>query len=127
VQTDPQFGVDIGGVAPAFFAFDAQAEFDSWLTIGMTDSGGESSQSAISVSPGAGGADAVAAWSETQGIETANGAVFWMNPNDGPAGADPIVLAQITSAEGSGTASAMLQGQNTDGSTDWTQEISWAW
>ena len=49
-----------------------------------------------------------------------------MNPNDGPTGADPIVLAQITSAEG-GTASALLQGQNTDGSTDWTQEISWSW
>ena len=51
-----------------------------------------------------------------------------MNPNDGPTGADPIVLAQITSAEGSGTASAMLQGQNAAaGSEDWTQEISWAW
>ena len=124
MQTDPQFGVDIGGAAPAFFAFNAEAEFDSWLTIGITDG---SSPGAISVSPGADGADAVAAWSETQGIETANGAVFWMDPNASPGGADPIVLAQITSAEGSGTASAMLQGQNTDGSTDWTQEISWSW
>jgi hypothetical protein len=122
-QVAAPFGADTGGVSPAFFAFSAEAEFDSWLTIGITDG---SSPGAITVSPGADGADAVAAWSETQGIETANGAVFWMDPNASPGGADPIVLAQITSAEG-GTASALLQGQNTDGSTDWTQEISWSW
>ena len=120
MQTDPQFGVDIGGAAPAFFAFSAEVEFDSWLTIGPTDG---SAGDALAASPGLGLGD----WSPSAAFSTNNGAIFWMNPNDGPTGADPIVLAQITSAEGSGTASAMLQGQNTDGSTDWTQEISWAW
>ena len=122
MQTDPQFGADTGGVSPDFFPFSAEAEFDSWLTIGPTDG---SAGVALGASPGLGLGD----WSPSAAFSTNNGAIFWMNPNDGrpPTGADPIVLAQITSAEGSGTASAMLQGQNTDGSTDWTQEISWAW
>eukprot|EP01045_Picozoa_sp_COSAG04_P032568 COSAG04_NODE_6426_length_1328_cov_1.427990_3_plen_73_part_01 len=33
----PGFGADIGGVNPAFFAFNADAEYDSWLTVGPTD------------------------------------------------------------------------------------------
>ena len=43
---------------------------------------------------GADGADAVAAWSETQGIETANGAVFLMDPDSNDGGS--VVVAQLT-------------------------------
>ena len=118
MQTDPQFGADTGGVSPDFFPFSAEAEFDSWLTIGSTDG---SAGVALGASPGLGLGD----WSPSAAFSTNNGAIFWMDPTDGPSGADPIVLAQITSAEG-GTASAMLQGRNTDGSM-WAQDISWAW
>ena len=49
MQTDdPQFGADVGGVNPAFFAINAAAEFDSWLTIGMTDA---SAPGALATSP----------------------------------------------------------------------------
>ena len=120
VQTDPQFGADIGGVTPVFFPFDAEAEFDSWLTIGPTDG---SAGDALGASPGLGLGD----WSPSAAFSTNNGAVFWMDPTNGPSGGDPIVLAQITNVEGSGTASAMMQGRNADGSADWTQDVSWSW
>ena len=121
MQTDdPQFGADVGGVNPAFFAINAAAEFDSWLTIGMTDA---SAPGALATSPNLGLGD----WSPSAAFSTNNGAVFWMDPTNGPSGGDPIVLAQITNVEGSGTASAMMQGRNADGSADWTQDVSWSW
>ena len=36
-QVATPFGADIGGVARAFFALNADSEFDSWLTVGVTD------------------------------------------------------------------------------------------
>merc|ERR1719171_2957513 len=38
-QVPAPFGADIGGVNPAFFGLsaDADAEFDSWLTVGVDD------------------------------------------------------------------------------------------
>ena len=52
---------------------------------------------------------------------TANGAVFWMNPADGPSGT--VVLAQLTGA--SGTATAVLQGRSAAGA-DWQEDVSWS-
>ena len=117
-QVAAPFGTDIGGVSPAFFPVNADAEFDSWLTIGITDG---STPGAISASPGLG----LGAWSATAGISEDNGAVFYMSPDDGPGGAD-IVLAQITSATPSGTASAQLQGRSVAGA-DWTMVKEWTW
>merc|ERR1712023_152654 len=48
-QVAAPFGADIGGVPPAFFASVAEAEFDSWLTIGVTD-GSAGVSSAIAAS-----------------------------------------------------------------------------
>ena len=36
-QAAGAFGVDIGGVDPAYFSVSLEAELDSWLTIGATD------------------------------------------------------------------------------------------
>eukprot|EP01046_Picozoa_sp_COSAG06_P033626 COSAG06_NODE_3445_length_5332_cov_5.351424_3_plen_1421_part_00 len=52
-QVPAPFGADIGGVSPAFFAIANNAalgfaEFDSWLTVGMTDA---SNPGALSASP----------------------------------------------------------------------------
>jgi len=119
-QVAAPFGADIGGASPAFFAVNADVEFDSWLTIGTTDG---TNSGAIAASPGLG----LAAWSETAGISESNGAIFYMNPSDGPAG-DDIVLAQITSATPTGTASALLQGRSTDAAAeDWSAAKEWAW
>jgi hypothetical protein len=119
-QVAAPFGTDIGGASPAFFAISADAEFDSWLTIGIVDG---SNNGAIAASPGLG----LGSWSATTGISEANGAIFYMNPLDGPSGAD-IVLAQITSATPTGTASARLQGKSVNAADgDWSANKEWAW
>ena len=117
-QVGAPFGVDIGGVNPAFVAVVAEAEYDSWLTVGVIDG---SAGSAIAASPGLG----LDGWTEDAAFSTNNGAVFWMSPSDGPSGRG-IVMAQITSAAGRGRATADVQGKSSRGG-DWTAAVQWAW
>ena len=116
-QVAAPFGADIGGVNPAFFPVNAAAEFDSWVSVGPTDGSAGAAISAIGVD--------FAAWTASAGLTTDNGAIFWMNPADGPSSS--AVLAQITNDGGSGSASASLQGRSADGGDDWTESISWSW
>ena len=131
-QVNAPFGADIGGVSPAFFAIannDAlgYAEFDSWLTIGVTDG---SAVGAISASPGL---DIASLWTEATGITQDNAAIFYMDPATmgANAGTSPIVMAQMTvsadTVAAGGTASAQLQGRSTGGAEDWTYAATWAW
>ena len=73
------FGVNVGGVSPAFFGMDmpnaAESEYDSWLTVGLT-SGAGSELSSIGMS--------WPSWTDTTGLEVDDGSVFWMNPDDAP-------------------------------------------
>merc|ERR1712159_321862 len=114
-QVAAPFGTDIGGVSPAFFAVNADAQYDSWLTVGPVDG---SSGAAISASPGLG----LDLWTADTPFTSSNGAVFWMSPDDGPSGV--VVLAQVT-GEG-GSASAQLQGRSASGD-DWTEAVQWSW
>jgi hypothetical protein len=97
----------IGGVNPQFFNLKGAAQYaqyDSWLTVGMTN--GEST-TAISVV-----GDDVTSWSEAKALSTEDGAIFWMNPSDGPSVTDAngkvgtgtptgnIVVAQLTVKSG---------------------------
>jgi hypothetical protein len=117
-QVAAPFGADIGGVDPAFFAFSAAAEFDSWLTVGITDDD--------SGRLGYAGPD-FSSWTNTSGFSTDNGAIFWMDPGDGPSGSD-IVMAQLTVPSGSdGSASGVLQGRPAEGSDDWQAVATWSW
>ena len=118
-QEPAPFGANIGGVNPAFFADSPGAEFDSWLTVGITtgDSGGAVSSIGIDFD----------SWTETQGISASDGAVFWMDPDGGPAGSD-IVLAQLTVPTGSisgGSASMGVQGRSAGGGDDWQSFHTW--
>jgi hypothetical protein len=115
-QVAAPFGADIGGVNPAFFAVNAASEFDSWLSVGVTDGTSGTAISSIGVDFGS--------WTASAGLTVDNGAVFWMDPASGPA--STAVLAQITNA-GSGSASASLQGRSADGGADWTETVSWSW
>jgi hypothetical protein len=117
-QAAAPFGTDIGGVSPAFFPILAESEFDSWLTVGVTDG---SAGAALSASPGLG----LDTWTASAAFSTDNGAVFFMDPNTGPSGS--VVMAQITNAEGSGSANAVLQGRQADGSADWSEVYTWSW
>ena len=131
----PGFGADIGGVNPAFFAFNADAEYDSWLTVGPTDG--------VEAGPPAGGNERLATipgcieaedlvrcmglseWTAEAAFSCSDCAMFWVDPDDGPSG--DVVVAQITVAAGSsGRVSMGLQGRSVDGA-DWTGAARFDW
>ena len=89
-QIGAPFGTDIGGVNPQFFPIIPDSEFDSWLTIGITNG---SSSGIISLTPGFD----LSSWSETNSLETNDGAIYYMIPEKGPSERDDgIVIAQLT-------------------------------
>merc|ERR1711968_280233 len=113
-QQATPFGANTGGTNPAFWAVMAGAQFDSWLTVGITDGDAAGALSSIGID--------FDTWTETNGLATSDGAVFWMSPDDGPAAGTNAVLAQITVVEGStGTASMGMQGRSSRG--DWQSSI----
>ena len=85
-QAAAPFGVDIGGVNPAFFAVNQEAEYDSWLSPG-SDAGLTTELSTIGID--------FETWSDADGLSFDNGAVFWMDPNAAPA-TTTCVVAQLT-------------------------------
>jgi hypothetical protein len=132
-QVAAPFGSNTAGVNPAFYAVSPDAEFDSWLTIGITDSEPAGAISSIGID--------WSGWSEAAGLGTADGAVFYMDPDTGatmlggavhdgvqspPPG--PIVVAQLTVpvAGSSFTATAGAQGRSANGAPDW-EELNLSW
>ena len=122
-QVAAPFGSDIGGPNAAFIAFNPDVAFDSFLCVG--DPAGE-----LSASPGF----PIEGWaaSETVALETTNGAIFYMNPDDGPASDGAMLFAQLTLANeavaAGGTATASLQGRSVGGGDDWEgYAVTWAW
>ena len=71
-QVAAPFGVSTGGTNPAYWPFNDECEYDSYLTVGTDDS---------SASLGNIGID-FDSWTESSGISFDNGAVFSMSPND---------------------------------------------
>lgn len=128
------FGVDVGGVSPAFFAVINDlsnpdmgiAEMDSWLTVGVTDSSAAGVLAALTVD----GAVWPIYWTESHGLNVSDSYIeFYGNntpyPNDG----SPVVLAQMTVTDevaACGTASASVGGTTTDGAP-WTESVVWSW
>ena len=111
-QVATPFGSDVGPVNPAFFAVMPDCEFDSFLTIGMEGP---------SLVPGALSTIGVdfASWTESAGIRTTDGAVFFMDPEHG-ATAEPVVFAQLTVRTGTHfTGQINAQGRSSNGAHDW--------
>jgi hypothetical protein len=108
----PHANLCTGPTNPAFFPMMADAEFDSFLTIGMDGP---------ATVPGALSSIGIdfSTWSETTGISTTDGAVFFMNPDHG-ATVQPVTMAQLTLPNGvpcRGSFSA--QGRGLLGMEDW--------
>lgn len=118
-QSAAPFSADIGGIDPTFFAFSAESEYDSWITVGVTDG---SASSALAASPGL-ALDTL--WTDAASFETTDGAIFWMNPNDGPSGSG-IVMAQLTIADldGTQTMTGIVQGKSAVGE-DYQSVVAW--
>ena len=123
-QVPAPFGSDVGGPNPAFIAFNADVEWDSYLCVG-------SETDEVSVSPGPDGQDAITAWgaSESVGFETTNAAIFYMDPNDGAAAGGALTFAQLTVPDATysagGSAQAALHGRAAG--DDWKLNVAWAW
>ena len=125
------FGADIGGVSPAFFPIANNAalgfaEFDSWLTIGVTDG---SAPGAISASPGF---NIATLWTASTALDQNDAAIFFMDPATMAAnsGSDPIVIVQMTISAADaagGQATAALQGRSAFGAEDWVEAVVWTW
>jgi len=69
---------------------------------------------------------------ESNAFSTDNGAIFFMDPSQGPTGGAAVLLAQLTiqtdSYAAGGSASASLQGRSAqDGADDWDLAIDWHW
>jgi hypothetical protein len=127
-QCATPFGADIGGANPAFFQIANNAalgfaEFDSWLTVGVTDG---SAPGAISSSPGF---DIGNMWTADTPLYQDDGAIFYMDPGTGPGGTDPITIMQVTLTNADysagGTATGQLQGRSVGGedAADWSGQL----
>jgi hypothetical protein len=113
-QMKAPLGANIGGVDPLFFQFKAAARFDSWITIGITQSD-RGKMGTIGVK--------FDFWNEQTGLTVKDGAVFYMDPDSGPGKASTgpkcctkggaIVLAQLTVKAGyKGFASMNIGGRS---------------
>ena len=121
-QCPPPFGADTGGTNPAFWALangpeTGYSQFDSWLTVGITEGDTTAELSNIGLS--------FSLWDEGKGLtsdEHTGGAVFWMSPERATLSVGAgrtVTIAQLTLADGvSSTASFGAQGQA------FTREIS---
>jgi hypothetical protein len=115
-QVATPFGADTGGTSPAFWAVAnnpaiGYAEYDSWITVGLTEGDSSGSLAAIGVD--------FNAWSESSYGYTCNDcAVFWMEPDSAPSGATTV--AQMTIQSGTtDTVRVGLQGRSRGGAHDW--------
>ena len=112
-QCPAPFGVDVGGVNPAFFEVANSettgfAQYDSWLTVGLTTGDGSNAMSSLGIN--------FRSWDEdTELVSDAGtgGAVFWTDHHRAAAavsdldGADrTVVVAQLTLPAAPGSATA---------------------
>ena len=87
-QSIINFNSNIGGVLPAIINIDPDAQYDSWLTIGITDGNTGNEVSTVGID--------FSTWTENSGIHTTNGAVFTMDPEINVVDGDEYLVAQIT-------------------------------
>jgi hypothetical protein len=87
-QSIINFNSNIGGVLPAIVNIDPDAQYDSWLTIGITDGNMDNEVMTVGID--------FSTWTENSGIHTTDGAVFTMDPEINIVDGDEYIVAQIT-------------------------------
>ena len=114
-QSAAPFGTNIGPPNAAFFPIAPECQWDSFLTIGLDGP---------ALTPGALSSIGIdfAAWTETVGISSVDGAIFFMDPDHG-AEVEPVVFLQLTVATGSQfSGQASFQGRANAGE-DWEIQL----
>eukprot|EP01045_Picozoa_sp_COSAG04_P024837 COSAG04_NODE_3164_length_3099_cov_3.504000_1_plen_579_part_10 len=98
-QEPKPFGVDLGGVDPAFVAIKPGCAYDSWISLGITEGDSRGRLSTVGID--------FESWDSSTALRTdttLGGSVFFMDPDDSelltPSGGDgdlrSVVLAQLT-------------------------------
>jgi hypothetical protein len=113
------FNNNIGGTVPEIIAINSDSAYDSWLTVGLTDGDPQNKLATIGID--------FNSWTVDEGIQTTNGAVFVMDPEDVIVTGREYVIAQLTIPTGS-TRSVVVNVQGEtfingpDNTNRWLQE-----
>jgi len=112
------FNNNLGGISPELIAINSDANYDSWLTIGLTNGDPLNKLSTIGVD--------FNSWTEQQGIYTTNGAIFVMDPEGIIITSNEYIIAQLTIPIGTSvTVLVNVQGKTLSDHPDsnrWNQE-----
>ena len=107
-QSYINYGSNIGGVNPFFIDQFPDTRYDSWLTIGLNNGNFNNKLSSIGID--------FNDWTETNDLETSNGAVFVMDPEEVIVPGNEYLIAQLTVRENSNpTAVLNIQGKRNGG------------
>ena len=71
-QTSNNVGANIGGINPLLLTYYPNSEFDSWLTIGVTDGNSLGTVNTIGID--------FSQWDENNGLNIEDGAIFLNDP-----------------------------------------------
>jgi hypothetical protein len=86
------FGSNVGGVSPQIVSINPDSEYDSWMTIGVTNGNINNEISTIGIP--------FEEWCETSGLTVTNGAIFLMNPELTMDIHSELIIGQITIVSG---------------------------
>lgn len=123
IQDITAAGTDYSGINRALIANFADAAYDSWITVGITDGG----RSEMSVTPSF--RAILSSWNENTPLSSTNDALFWMSPNLGPrVSQGRICVAQLNIPNcvpnSQRTIRFVGQGRSDGGAEDWSQAYS---
>ena len=76
-QAPAPFGTNIGGTNPAFIHAMPVSAYDSWLTVGLAEGNVHNDIASVGIHWDS--------WNMTNALVVEDGAVFWTDPNGGPA------------------------------------------
>lgn len=115
-QSVSEINNNIGGVEPFVINLNPEANYDSWLTIGITDGDTNNKLSAIGID--------FSSWTSSNDLTIDDGAIFVMDPEIDIIEGNEYVIGQLTLPTGSEfTAIVNIQGKTIDNSiNDFWQE-----
>ena len=116
-QSDTKTNHNIGGVEPFIKNLNPDTNYDSWLTIGLTDGDTDNKLSAVGID--------FNEWTDTNGINIDNGGVFVMNPVINIVEGNEYILGQISVRTGTEYIVVLnIQGKTIDNSRyeSWSEQ-----
>ena len=112
-QINNVFGSNIGGVSASLTAVNQDSNYDSWLTIGITDGDKDNKLGTIGID--------YESWTVDSSLSIGDGAVFLMNPGEVTINNGELVIGQLTIPSSSYEEAIInVQGKLKDGSS-WIQ------